>query len=97
MGAIKYTFYRGLQKPLEFMGIRGRFIILAAVSIFGCILIFFAINLIIGTGTAAFMALTFAFGGMIVIYIKQKQGLHSKKRAKGIFIYRSLWQRSKIE
>ena len=54
-----YPVFRGLKKPLEFMGIRGRFLTLAAV-------------------------------GLITIYIKQRGGLHNKKRSRGIYIYRSL-------
>ena len=31
-----------------------------------------------------------ALEGLITIYIKQRGGLHNKKRARGIYIYRSL-------
>ena len=50
---VGYPVFKGLQKPLEFMGIRGRF-------------------------------LTFA-------YIKQRSGLHAKKRHRGIFVYKDLY------
>ena len=48
-----YPVYKGLQKPLEFMGIRGKF---------------------------------------IYIFIKQKLGLHAKKRYKGIVHYAGLFE-----
>ena len=40
---------------------------------------------------AGFIAMmVMALVGLITIYIKQRGGLHNKKRARGIYIYRSL-------
>lgn len=40
---------------------------------------------------AGFIAmLVMAVAGLVTIYIKQRGGLHNKKRHKGIFIYKGL-------
>ncbi len=45
----------------------------------------------IGEKVAGFIAMmVMALVGLITIYIKQRGGLHNKKRARGIYIYRSL-------
>ena len=73
---ISYPVFKGLQKPLEFMGIRGKFIYYAAGTfLFGFI------------GFLAAIAGT----GIISIFIKQKLGLHSKQRYKGIIHYTGLF------
>ena len=65
--------FKGLQRPLEFMGIRGRFLTFAA-------------------KLAGFMAMIImAITGLLTIYVKQRGGLHNKKRYKGVFVYRELY------
>ena len=83
-----YPVFKGLQKPLEFMGIRGRFLTLAAAAIGVSFVGFIGFSIALGkiAGFIAMMALV----GLITIYIKQRGGLHNKKRARGIYIYRSL-------
>ena len=39
-----FPVFKGLQKPLEFLGIRGRFLTIAAATIGGAFLGFFALN-----------------------------------------------------
>ena len=41
---------------------------------------------------AGFVAmLIMAITGLITIYVKQRGGLHNKKRYKGVFVYRELY------
>ena len=41
---------------------------------------------------AGFVAmLVMAITGLITIYVKQRGGLHAKKRYKGVFVYRELY------
>ena len=56
-----YPVFKGLQKPLEFMGIRGRFLTLAAAAV------------------------GVSFVGFIVF---------SKRKDKGVFVYKSLRKKS---
>ena len=88
-----YPVFKGLQKPLEFMGIRGRFLTLAAaagVSFVGCIVFSIALGKLAG-----FIAmLVMIIAGLVTIYIKQRGGLHNKRKDKGVFVYKSLRKKS---
>ena len=77
-----YPVFKGLQKPLEFMGIRGRFLTLAAAAI--------GVSFVGFIGFSFIAMMVMALVGLITIYIKQRGGLHNKKRSRGIYIYRSL-------
>lgn len=93
MNSQKYCFpvFKGLQKPLEFMGLRGRFISLAAVGI-GVSLIG---SLICMVAIGQIPALIFLFVSGVVsfasLYIKQKQGLHYKKKCKDVLVYHNIF------
>ena len=88
-----YPVFKGLQKPLEFMGLRGRFLTLAAaaigVSFVGCIVFSIALGQLAGFIAMLVMAVT----GLVTIYVKQRGGLHNKKRNRGIYIYHNLFRR----
>lgn len=93
MDAGRYCFpvFKGLQKPLEFMGIRGRFLVLAAagigVSFLGACICLALISQIVGL-----VYLLVSSGiSLLVIFLKQKQGLHNKKRSKDCLIYHNLF------
>lgn len=86
-----YPVFKGLQKPLEFMGIRGRFLTFAAGAIGLSFVGFIVFSIIMGKLAGFIAMLAIAITGLITIYIKQRSGLHAKKRKKGIFIYRDLY------
>lgn len=91
MDNYSFDVFKGLQRPLEFMGIKGRFLILFAVAIGGSFLLFLILAAIF-TKTVGFIAMAvFAAGSVITIFIKQKQGLHSKKKENSAFIYKSIF------
>ena len=79
-GYTAYPVFKGLQKPLEFLGIQGRYIYWAAGTAGGAIVGFITglVILVMAVGTGA---------GFIMV--KQRRGLHSKKTDKGIFVYTS--------
>jgi len=90
MNVTGYPVFKGLQKPLEFMGIRGRFLYIAAATIGGSFLGFLLISLALGN-LAGFIGMVIIIGvGLISIYIKQRSGLHNKKRDRAIFVYKNL-------
>lgn len=84
-----YPVFKGLQKPLEFMGIRGRFLTLAAAAIGVSFVSFIAFSIVLGSSPVHAMLVT-AVVGLAVIYVKQRGGLHNKKRSKGIYVYKKL-------
>lgn len=79
--------FRGLQRPLEFLGFQGRYIYWAAGTaggaVIGFIAIYFLVGFLFAIGTATIIL---AVGG-VTTFIKQKRGLHSKAEDKGIFIF----------
>jgi hypothetical protein len=88
---VGYPVFKGLQKPLEFIGIRGRFLTFAAGAIGLSFVGFIVFSIIMGKLAGFIAMLVIAITGLITIYIKQRSGLHAKKRKKGIFIYRDLY------
>ena len=82
--------FKGLQRPLEFMGLQGRYITWAAitvgVAILGFMLVYVLTGFIIGLAFAV-IAICIGFG---LIMVRQRRGLHTKKTDKGIFIYATL-------
>lgn len=85
-----FPVFKGLQKPLEFMGIRGRFLTLAAAAIGVSFVGFIVFSVAIGKLAGFIAMLVMAAAGLVTIYVKQKGGLHVKRRDRGIFIYRNL-------
>ena len=75
-----YPVFKGLQKPLEFMGIRGRFLTLAAAAIGVSFVGFIGFSIALGKVAGFIAMMVMALVGLITIYIKQRGGLHNKKR-----------------
>lgn len=88
---ISYPVFKGLQKPLEFMGIRGKFIYYAAGTFLFGFIGFLVFNIILGFFAGLIALVAIAGTGIISIFIKQKLGLHAKKRYKGIVHYTGLF------
>lgn len=83
----EYPVFKGLQKPLEFMGLQGRYIYWAAGTVGGGLLVFLVGFITIGFVVAIIAAgIIFGVGGAL-IFIKQTKGLHTKKASKGIFVF----------
>lgn len=83
----EFPMFKGLQKPLEFMGVQGRYIYWAAGAIGGAIVGFIIAYCLIGF-VAGLIALVASLGiGALFIIMKQRKGLHTKKEDDGIFIF----------
>lgn len=95
MDAANYCFpvFKGLQKPLEFMGLRGRFMVLAAAGVGVSFLGYCIGAFCFGQMAGIIACLVLAGASLGYIFIKQKQGLHSKKRGKDILVYHYLYIR----
>ena len=88
---ISYPVFKGLQKPLEFMGIRGKFIYYAAGTFLFGFIGFLVFNILLGFFAGVIALVAIAGTGIIFNFIKQKLGLHSKHRYKGIIHYTGLF------
>ena len=90
---VGYPVFKGLQKPIEFMGIRGRFLTFAAAAIGTSFIGFIVFSILIGKIAGFIAMMVMALAGLITIYVKQRSGLHAKRRDKGIYIYNNLYTR----
>jgi len=79
--------FKGLQRPLEFMGLQGRYItwagITAGIAILGFMLVYALTGFLLAL---AFATVTIIIGVSLII-VKRRKGLYSKKASKGLFIY----------
>ena len=89
-----YPVFKGLQKPLEFMGIRVRFLTLAAGAIGVSFVGFIGFSIVLGKLAGFIAMLVMALAGLVTIFVKQRGGLHNKRRSRGIFVYRNLRKKS---
>ena len=83
----EYPVFKGLKRPLEVMGFRGRYIYWAAGTAAGTILGFLITYILAGFFPALILAVVGLGVGSLLILIKQKKGLYSKKEHKGIYIF----------
>ncbi len=83
----EYPIFKGLQRPLEFMGVQGRYIYWAAGTAGGAIIGFIIIYCLLGFIAGLIVLVAAISTGASLIFIKQKRGLHTKKIEKGIFVY----------
>lgn len=86
-----FPVFKGLQKPLEFMGLRGRFIYLAAAACGGAFFSFVIGNILFGSlaGFAACSIVGLTLLGLLIF--KQRKGLYNRKKYCGIVVYRRLF------
>ena len=73
------------------MGIRGKFIYYAAGTFLLGFIGFLVFNIIFDFFAGAIALATIAGTGIVFIFIKQKLGLHAKKRFKGVVHYTGLF------
>ena len=82
-----FPVFKGLQKPLEFMGIQGRYIYWAAGTAGGAIVGFILAYCLIGFVVGLIVLVVAISVGAALIFLKQRRGLHTKKNEQGVFIY----------
>lgn len=82
-----YPIFKGLQRPLEFMGIQGRYIYWAAGTIGAAIAGFIIGYCIVGFILGLIFLATALVIGIGLILLKQRKGLHTKQNKMGIYIY----------
>lgn len=86
-GHDSYPVFKGLQKPLEFLGIQGRYISWAAAAAGGGIVCFIIGYCLFGFAAGLTALAAVAGSGAAWITVRQRKGLHTKKSDKGIFVY----------
>lgn len=82
-----YPLFKGLQRPLEFMGIQGRYIYWAAGAAGGSISGFIIAYCLAGFVTGLIVLAAVLSTGIGLIMLKQRKGLHTKKNGRGVYVY----------
>ncbi|MCD8282719.1 MAG: DUF4133 domain-containing protein [Prevotella sp.] len=82
-----YPVFKGLQRPLEFMGLQGRYIYWAAATAGSAVAGFILGYCLSGFVAGLVLLVLFLAVGGVLIAVKQRKGLHGKKNERGVFIY----------
>lgn len=82
-----YSLFKGLQRPLEFMGIQGRYIYWAAGASGGAIVGFIIAYCLAGFVAGLIVLVAALSTGIALIMLKQRKGLHTKKDSRGVYVY----------
>lgn len=82
-----YPLFKGLQRPLELMGLQGRYIYWAAGAAGGAIVGFIIAYCLLGFVAGLVVLTAILATGIGVIILKQRKGLHSKKIDRGVYVY----------
>ncbi|TPE39712.1 DUF4133 domain-containing protein [Pontibacter mangrovi] len=87
-----YAVYRGLQRPLVFRSLKGRYIYWGL----GCVLSGFLAAVLLSV-SVSFLAgglaqLLLTFGGLSYTLRRQRRGLHPKTRARGVYLVPFRWR-----
>jgi hypothetical protein len=89
-----FNVYKGLQRPLIFKSLKGKFIYWGM----GCMLTAFiaavVLSVLVNPLAAIVGLVVIALGGMLVIHQKQKNGLHSKTKSAGTYIVKPQFKRA---
>lgn len=93
MEAKSFNVYKGLQKPLIFKGLRGKFIYYGAGCVIIALIICSVLSVTLGFMWGGLSLLAIMFGGLSLVLHLQKKGLHSKDKRKGCFIVSKLYSR----
>jgi len=82
----EYPVFKGLQRPFEAFGLRGRYVFWGLGTVAGTLLTFLGGYAILGFLPSLIIAGTILGVGGVMILVKQHKGLHTKNTEKGLFI-----------
>ena len=85
----RYPIYKGLEQPLSYKGLKGKYIGWGIGSLAGGIFLGWLIGAVLNMYLGVMMSLLLAGAGFGYTLYRQKNGLHNKKRAQGIFVHQN--------
>jgi uncharacterized membrane protein len=86
-----FNVYKGLQKPLVFKGFKGKYIYWGIASVVFSLIIGGVVGMMINGILGAVAMILCIILGYLLTSAQQKKGLHSKNRARGIYIIPNNW------
>ncbi|KQM69217.1 plasmid transfer protein [Pedobacter sp. Leaf216] len=81
-----YPIYKGLQKPLSYKGLHGKFIGWGAASLVLGLLLGGLSGALINIYLGSVVTVVSIVALFVFIFYRQRQGLHKRQRDRGIFI-----------
>jgi hypothetical protein len=87
-----FNTHKGLQKPLVFKSFKGKYIYWGAACFLGGFILCVVGVTTIGVWFGSGIFVSVVIGGLLFIGHKQKKGLHSKTKSKGIYILGSSYK-----
>lgn len=81
-----YKVFKGLQKPLEFMGLKGRYVWVGLGAAIATILLFIILFVTVNFLTAFVALLAVPTSVFLWIRKSSKRGLYAKRKDEGVFI-----------
>jgi hypothetical protein len=88
-----FEVYKGLQKPLVFKSLKGRYIYWGLSCVVSGFLAAVLLSVVVNFFCGLLALLVITGGGMGYTALQQKKGLHRKTRSSGIYILPTRWRR----
>src|ERR1700739_1163876 len=85
--ARKFPIYKGLQKPLQFRGFKGKYIYWGVGALLAGLVLGALTMSLVNLWLGAIVLIGPIVGGLLYIAHKQKGGLHSKSRKRAVFVH----------
>lgn len=82
----QFPIYKGLQKPLMYKGFQGKFIGWGIASLLAGLVLGGLIGSLTNMVFGGILTIGTIAGGLYLTSLKQKKGLHSKVRHRGVFM-----------
>lgn len=87
-----FEVYRGLQKPLVFKSLKGRYIYWGLACVVSGFLLAVILSVAINFLSGLLALVVITFGGLGCTAWQQRKGLHHKTRAKGAYLVPAQWR-----
>jgi hypothetical protein len=82
-----YPIYKGLQKPLQFKGFKGKYIYWGVGSLLAGLILGALTMSLINMWLGAIVLAGTITGGLVYVAARQKKGLHNKSRSHTIYLH----------
>ena len=93
----EFEVFKGLQSPLVFKGFKGKYIYWGLGLLLSSFILTVVSIVLVGYGLGLTVMAIMLGGGLFLISSKQKKGLYSKNKAKGIYINKATYKFKKNE
>ena len=82
----EFNVYKGLQRPLIFKSLKGKFIYWGMACMLGAFIAGVLLSTLVNPLAGIIGLIVIGLSGMLFIHHKQKKGLHSKTKSQGAYI-----------